>query len=197
MRRQLILALVLAAPAHAESIDTAPGADEIGDQGVGATLGLASGGRVTPGGLRITGHYLYQLSATDWFDGIAAFTIGGGDPGCFRDREGDTVCDHGATDGAGFEIAAGVRRMFASQGTFRPFARAAIGVGYVRYSDDDLGGFVIPLHLGGGVRAKVSDLIAIVGLADLAIGFGRFGRGLGTEPQLGLAVSAGVEFRLK
>ena len=187
-----MISIVLAsAAAHAEP------ADEIGDQGVAAAVGVTSGGRVTPGGLRITGHYLYQLSATDWFDGIAAFTIGGGDAGCFRDRQSATVCDHGVADGAGFEIAAGVRRMFASQGKFRPFARAAIGVAYVRYSDDDLSGIAIPLHLGGGVRARVSDLVAIVGLADLAVGFGRFGRGLGSEPHLGLAITAGAEFRLK
>ena len=192
MSRQLIVALLVAsAPAYAEP------ADEIGDQGVAAAIGVTSGGRVTPGGLRVTGHYLYQLSATDWFDGIAAFTAGGGDPGCFRDRDGETVCDHGVADGAGFEIAAGVRRMFASQGKFRPFVRAAIGVSYVRYSDDDLSGVAFPLHLGGGVRARVSDVVAIVGLADLAVGFARFGRGLGSEPHLGLAITAGVEFRLK
>ena len=170
--------------------------DDLGDQGVGVTTGLATGGRVTAGGLRITGHYLYQLSSQDWFDGTAAFTFGGGDAACFRDRMDAVVCDHGLADGGSIELAAGVRRMFAGQGPFRPFARAAVGVSYVRFGDDDLSGLAIPLHLGGGVRARVSPGVAIVGLGEVTLGLGRFGRGLGLEPQFGLAVTAGAEFRL-
>ena len=33
---------------------------------------------MTPGGLRVAGHYLYQLPTQDWFDGTASFTFGGG-----------------------------------------------------------------------------------------------------------------------
>ncbi|MEO8700072.1 MAG: hypothetical protein ABI867_08515 [Kofleriaceae bacterium] len=172
-------------------------ADEIGDQGIGATTGLATGGRVTAGGLRITGHYLYQLSSKDWFDGTVGFTFGGGAAGCFRDREDTVICDHGIADGGAIELAAGVRRMFAAQGAFRPFARAAIGLAYVRFDDDELSGLAVPLHLGGGVRARVSSLVALVGMGEVMFGFGKFGRGLGTEPQLGINVSVGAEFRLK
>ena len=39
--------------------------------------------------------------------------------------------------------------------------------------------------------------IAVVAQADLQLGLGRFGRDLGTEPQLGMTVTAGAEFRLK
>ena len=94
--------------------------DEIGDQAIGAEIGVATGGRVTPGGLRITGHYLYQLSDQDWFDGTAAFTFGGGAAACFRDRTDAFVCDHGLADGDGIELAANVRRMFAAQGHVPP-----------------------------------------------------------------------------
>jgi hypothetical protein len=173
--------------------------DDLGDQGIGATAGVATGGRVTAGGIRVTGHYLYQLSSKDWFDGTAAFTLGSGDAACSRDRMNDFAfaCDHGIADGSALEIAAGVRRMFAAQGAFRPFARAAVGISYTRFRDDDVSGVAFPLHLGGGVRAAVSEGVALVALADLNVGFGRFGKGLATEPQLGLAISAGAEFRLR
>lgn len=167
------------------------------DQSVGAALGIATGGRVTPGGLRMTGHYLYQLSSQDWFDGTASFTFGGGDAACFRDRMDLVVCQHGISDGAALELAAGVRRMFAAQGIFRPFVRAAVGLSYVRFADDDVSGIAIPLHLGGGVRARVSPTVAIVGMGELTLGFGRFGRGLGVEPQAGIVVTAGAEFQLR
>ncbi|MEJ7597331.1 MAG: hypothetical protein WKG01_05415 [Kofleriaceae bacterium] len=173
-------------------VDTDPG-----DQGIGATIGMAVGGRVTPGGLRITGHYLYQLSSQDWFDGTASFTFGGGDAACFRDRMDVTSCGHGVNDGNSIELAAGIRRMFAARGAFRPYARAAIGLSYVRFGSDDVSGLAIPLHAGGGVRAHVAPGVAVIGQAELMLGFGGFSRGLGAEPQLGMAVTAGAEFRLR
>jgi hypothetical protein len=87
--------------------------------------------------------------------------------------------------------------MFEAQGSFRPFARAAIGISYTRFRGDDVSGVGFPLHAGGGLRMKIAHGVAVVALADLTLGFGRFGRGLDTEPQLGLAVTAGAEFRLR
>lgn len=187
-------------PASAPAAPDAPAADdtaEIGDQLLGGTLGLAAGGRSTAGGLRITGHYLYQLSSRDWFDGIASFTFGSGDPACFRDREDALVCDHGLADGGAIEVAAGVRRMFPPQGRFRPFVRAAVGIAVVRFSGDDLTGVAIPLHAGAGLRAQVADGVAVIALADATVGLGSFGRGLSGEPLFGLAVTAGAEVRLR
>jgi len=172
-------------------------ADELGDQGIGVDLGVATGGRVTPGGLRIAGHYLYQLSDTDWFDGTAGFTYGGGGAACFLDRSAQLVCDHGLAQGAGIEIAASVRRVFDPRGQFRPFARAGIGVELVRFGDDHVSGLAFPLHLGGGVRTEVAPSVAIVVQGELAVGIGGFNQGLGAEPQFGLAISAGAEFTLR
>lgn len=171
--------------------------EEIGDQGIGGAIGAAAGGRVTPGGVRVTGHYLYQLAERDWFDGIASFTFGSGDAACFRDRGDDVVCKHGLAGGGAIEVAAGVRRVFGPRGRFRPFARAAVGISVVRFSDDDVTGVAIPLHLGGGLRTRLSPLVALVALADATLGIGTFGRGLGGEPQVGLAVTVGAEFRLR
>lgn len=185
------------APAPPSATAASPNDDDIGDQAISAQAGLATGGRVTPGGLRIAGHYLYQLSARDWFDGAASFTFGSGGAACFRDRQDVLVCNHGLAEGAGIEISASVRRLFAPQGAFRPFARVGIGLGLVRFAGDDVSGFAIPLHGGAGVRATVAPSIAVVAEAELELGFGRFNRGLGSEPRLGLAVTAGAEFRLQ
>lgn len=196
--RKLILATMFAASvAHADDASVTSAADDLGDQGVGAMTGVATGGGVTAGGVRVSGHYLYQLSNKDWFDGTAAFTVGSADDGCARIRADVMTCDHGIADGAAVELAVGVRRLFAAQGAFRPFARAAIGISYTRFATDDVSGVAFPLHFGGGVRAKVSEGVALVGITELTLGLGRFGHGLETEPQLGLAVTAGAEFRLR
>jgi len=192
-----VVAWARTASAQPEETSTQVTPEDVGDQSVSAEVGLATGGRVTPGGLRITGHYLYQLSVDDWFDGAASFTYGGGGAACFRDRMDATICDHGLADGGAVELSATVRRMFAPKGTFRPFARAGIGLAIVRFSDDDVTGLAIPLHLGGGVRASVAPSIAVVAQAELQLGFGRFDQGLGTEPQAGLTVTAGAEFVLR
>lgn len=200
-----------AAPAPAATDGEAPGGthgeapggthdeigDEIGDQGISAELGLATGGRVTPGGLRVAGHYLYQLSAHDWFDGAVGFTFGSRRAACFHDREDALVCRHGLSDGSGVELSASIRRLFAPQGAFRPFARAGVGLGLARFADDDVSGVTIALHGGGGVRVNVAPSIAVVAEGDLALGFGGFSQGLGGEPLLGLAITAGAEFRLR
>ena len=202
MSRRLAIALSCvaagAAPAHADTAAASPAAaaDDLGDQGIGGDLGIAAGGRTTPGGLRIAGHYLYQLTDQDWFDGTASFTFGGGGAACFRDRSNRLVCDHGLADGDAVEIIAGVRRYFAAQGQFRPFARVGIGIGLVRFGGDAVSGLVIPLHAGGGVRAAITDDLAIVAQADLEVGLGFFNKGLGVEPQHGASVVAGAEFRL-
>jgi hypothetical protein len=87
--------------------------------------------------------------------------------------------------------------MLAQRGKFVPFVRAAIGLAYVRFGDDDVSGLAVPLHLGGGLRTQVAPMVAIAALADLTVGLGKFNRGLGGEPQLGLAITAGAEFRLR
>jgi len=201
MSRRLIVlaALALAArPVRADVAAEPPLASETpGEQGVGGQIGIAAGGRVTAGGMRVTGNYLYQLAEHDWFDGIASFTFGSGDPACFRDRSDTVICDHGLAEGGSIELAAGVRRMLSPRGDFVPFVRAAIGIAYVRFGDDDVSGIAVPLHLGAGLRTQVSSGFAITALAELTAGLGRFNRGLGGEPQLGLAVTAGAEFRLK
>jgi hypothetical protein len=191
VQRQVILALVFPAIAAAD-----PAPSDLGDQGIGAQLGAASGGRDTPGGLRVIGHFLYQLSDQDWFDGSVAFTFGGGGAACFHDRMGELVCDHGLADGAGIELGGAIRRMFAERDGFRPFAKLGIGLSLVRFSGDQVNGVALPLHAGGGVRAVVAPSIAVIVEGDLAVGVGSFNRGLGLEPQFGLDITMGVEFKL-
>jgi len=198
MSRRLALVIVLAARlAHAdEAVTKTTAPPDMSDQGIGAELGIAAGGRVTAGGLRVAGHYLYKLSDQDFFDGVASFTYGGGSAACFRDRMNNFVCDHGLADGGTVEIGASVRRFFGGRDQFWPFARAGIGLAIVRFQDDGVTGLGIPVHLGGGVRAEVSDGVAIVGEGALDIGFGVFNHSLGLQPQVGVAITAGAEFRL-
>lgn len=198
MSRRLVIPLLLAASvATADDAVTATVTPpDMSDQGIGAELGVAVGGRVTAGGLRLAGHYLYRLSDQDYFDGVASFTYGGGSAACFRDRMDSFLCDHGLADGGTVEVGANVRRFFGSKNDFWPFARAGIGVAIVRFQDDSVTGFAVPLHVGGGVRVEVEDGVAIVGEGALDLGFGLFNHSLGLEPQVGLAVTAGAEFRL-
>lgn len=191
----LAYAEVAAEPPAADP-STAVAPPDMSDQAVGVAIGLAGGGRTTPGGLRIEGHYLYQMSDADWFDGTAQFTFGSGAPACFRDRMDDTICQHGLVDGASVQVGANVRHFLGGQGEFWPYVRLGVGVALVRYGDDDITGFTIPFHGGGGFRVTVAEGVAVIAEAGIDIGVGRFTNGLGLEPQLGGSVMGGVEFRL-
>ncbi|MEO6776503.1 MAG: hypothetical protein ABI467_26395 [Kofleriaceae bacterium] len=169
---------------------------DMSDQAIGASLGVATGGRVTAGGLRLAGHFLYQLSDRDWFDGTAAFTFGGGGAGCFRDRSNAFVCDHGLAAGDSIELLAGVRHFLGGQDQFWPFVVGGVGMRGVEFSADSVNGLAFALHAGGGIRASVSPGIAVTAQGELELGFGAFNHSLGIEPQLGVAITAGVEFRL-
>ncbi|MGE0397463.1 MAG: hypothetical protein AB7T06_12135 [Kofleriaceae bacterium] len=196
MRRTLSIAILLSSSIAAADVSSTIGRHPP-DQGIGAALGVAAGGSATPGGVRVTGHYLYQLSSQDWFDGVASFTYGGDTAGCYEDRMSTTMCDHGLTAGSGVEIAATVRRMFQPQGAFQPFARLGIGVAIARFAADDVVGLGFPVHMGGGVRARVAPAVSIVAQAELAVGVGAYSNDLGAEPLIGMAVTAGAEFDLQ
>jgi hypothetical protein len=199
MQRLAALAIILAtrvAQADDAAVESTVAPPDLSDQAIGASIGAATGGRSTPGGLRITGHYLYQLTDEDWFDGTASFTFGGGDAMCFRDRMDEFSCDHGLADGNAAEIAANVRRFLGGQGDFWPFLRAGVGISLVRFGDDDVTGLALPFYFGGGLRVSVAPNIAIIAHGELELGFGGFSHDLGFEPQLGLSVAAGAEFKL-
>ncbi len=167
------------------------------DQGLGGSIGLAVGGRSTPGGLRISGAYLYRLSKDDWFDGAASFTIGSSAAECFRDREDVRVCEHGPLDGFAFDVVAAIRRSWPVENSFAPFVRAGAGVRFVRFAGDSIAGLAVPLIGGGGVAIDLSPTTRLVAAGQLELGLGVFSRDLGTAAQLGMAISAGVEFALR
>lgn len=199
MRRSSVIlaaALACAATGRARADDGESLADPAGEQELGGTLGIETGGRTSPGGFQLASAYLYRLSDEDWFDGGVTVTYGGGSAACFRDRDGDLLCDHGLLDGFAAEVSGGVRRFFAGQKKFSPYARAAVGLRVATYTADDVTGLAIPLILGGGVRAAVTDGIAVVGGADLRAGPAFFGGDLGAEPHFTLSVHVGAEFRL-
>ncbi len=186
------------ANAHtADETDASPTEpDNVAHQELGARLGLAGGGRVTPGGLYVGGAYLYRLTDSDWFEGGVAFSFGGGDRTCFRDRANAMVCDQGSLSGFGGEVSAGVRRYFLGKGNLTPYARAGISLRFVNFGSDDLKGVGLPLWIGGGVRARVANGVHVVGDASLHAGPSVMGKRLGFEPQLSIVVLGGVEFRI-
>jgi hypothetical protein len=197
--RALIAIALVVAPVAARADDdvVAEGAvAEPPDHAVAATLGAAGGGRTTPGGLRVGGRYLHRTSEEHWFEGFAAFTFGGGSAACFRDRNDSFVCDHGRVDGFAAEVGASFRRRMFGRDQYQPYLRAGIAVRVARFGSDDVRGLALPLTAGGGVRVAVGGNIAIAAEAALELGFGWFNRGLGSEPQVGLAIAGVVEFGL-
>jgi hypothetical protein len=171
----------------------------MGDQAISAMIGIAGGGRTTPGGLIVAGHFFYQLSDQDWFDGSASFTFGSSDAECFRDRMDDVLCDHGLADGYAGNFTAGVRRFLpnVASGNYWPFLIGGVGAGVVRFPpEDDTTGITFFALAGAGLRASVADGIAVTAQAQLQLGLGQFSNGVGWEPQLGLNITAGAEFKL-
>jgi len=211
MSRRLVLGVALLVGARSAHADTpsfgAPdnvspantlAPSDMADQAIAAMVGVAGGGRTTPGGILVAGHYYYQLNDSDWFDGGLTFLFGSGEADCFRDRANAVICEHGLADGYGFKFEVTARRFLPTlaSDTFWPFVRAGVGAGLVRFSDDDHTGITFSLIGGLGMRASVSEGIAVVAGADLDVGFGQFSNDLGMEPQLGVHISAGAEFKL-
>ena len=64
------------------------------------------------------------------------------------------------------------------------------------FRSDDVTGLAVPLTAGAGLRVRVIDWVAVALEAQLELGAGLFSRGLGLEPQAGLAIGAAVEFAL-
>jgi hypothetical protein len=187
------------APADSATDDTgsASGDGGVHDQELGVRVGLVSGGRVTPGGLRVGAQYLYQVDDDVWFDGGLLFTFGGGNAECFRDRSDDLVCDHGRLSGTAGEIALAIRYFLPRQAYgFLPYARGGAAVRVVRFGDDDVTGLAIPLFAGAGLRVRVAPNVAVGVEGQLELGAGIFSRGLGLEPQLALAIGGLVEIAL-
>ncbi len=171
--------------------------DAADSQEIGVLIGAAIGGGVSPGGLAVDGRYLYRLSDLDWFEVGASFTLGSGDAKCFTDRQSDLICNHGLVDGFGAEISAGMRRYFAGQQQFRPYAKVGLGLKLVSFSGDELRGVALPISAGAGIRVDVANRVLVVAEASLRGGPAFLNRGLEVEANLGLAIGAGVEFTLE
>lgn len=204
-----LLGIVSVAQADTISVDdSAPGQVERGvgtdaqpdsgdSQEIGALLGVAMGGKVTPGGIAAEGRYLYRLSELDWLETSVHFSLGAGGKECFRDRESTFVCEHGLLDGFAAEGSVGLRRYFVGQQQFRPYVRAGVGMQLVSYADDSIIGVGLPLYLGAGVRVAVANRVLVVADATARGGASLLSEDLGIEPNLSLTIASGVEFTLE
>lgn len=83
-----------------------------------------------------------------------------------------------------------------SQGRFIPYVRGGLSLGVASFGSDDVRGLTAPLWIGGGVRATVSEGIAVAAGAVVEAGVGWFNRGLGLEPLAAILITAGVDFGL-
>jgi hypothetical protein len=170
--------------------------DPAGERELGARLGVAMGRRFTPGGVRVAGVMLYRLSQTDWFDGSMAFTFGRSRSTCFVDRDEAFACDYGVIDGTAIDLVAGIRHFLPGPAGFDPYLRAGVGLRLISFGGDDVRGLAIPASAGLGVRARVSDLVAVGGDVGAEAGIAWLNRGLGSESQLGIVLQAVVELWL-
>ena len=74
--------------------------------------------------------------------------------------------------------------------------RGGAGGAVVSFGDDDLLGLTAGGWAAGGGRFRIADAVAIGAEAQVWIGAGIFGRGLGVEPIGHLTVQFGVELAL-
>lgn len=162
-----------------------------------AELGAVSGGGTTPGGMRVAGRYLYRLADRDWFDGSLGFTYGGGARGCGPSGPDAMACDHGVAEGFAGDLALGVRRDLARRGDVVPYARGAVFGRVLRFDGDDVTGAAIGGELAVGLRVGLAPGLAVTGGASGFLGVARLDRGVGTAGQLGLAIGAAAEFRMR
>lgn len=163
---------------------------------LGAGLGVTTGGGSTPGGFTMGGNLLYRLSQIDWFEGGLHVGLGSGAAACFTDRSGDKLCSHGPVNGRSGQVAVGIRRYLLPREQFKPYVNAQVAIRFVNFPDDRVSGLSIPVLLGAGVRARVTEVVSVGGSATLELGVGWFNRNLGLEPQAALSVGVGVEFSL-
>ncbi len=171
-----------------------PYADD--SQAISALLGVAMGGKTTPGGAAAEGRYLYRLSDIDWLETSVHFSLGAGGKECFRDRDSTFVCEHGLLDGFAAEGDVGLRRYFIGQDQYHPYVRAGIGMQLVSFADDDVIGVGIPLYLGAGLRVEVAYRVFVVADATARAGASLLNQNLGVEPNVSLSIASGVEFTL-
>lgn len=160
-----------------------------------AEVGAVGGGGATPGGMRVGGRYLYRLAEHDWFDGGMAFTFGRGTAGCAVGPDAMT-CDHGVADGFAGDLSFGVRRDLGGQAGFVPFARVALFGRVLRFASDDVTGAAAGGEVGVGIRAAVRRDLAVVGGATAFAGMAHLSN-VGAAGQLGLAIAAAAEFRMR
>lgn len=205
MQRRLAVVSALfaiAAPGAVAAQDAAAVSDrsstgeEPTSQILAGMLGVEIGGRVSPGGLRVGGSYLYRLNERDWVDAGVGFTFGSGGAACFRDRDDDFLCDHGVASGFAGEVIAAIRRQLAARDNFEPFVRVGVALRLIGFGADDVVGFGIPVLGSAGIRARVHPTLSIVATADLRVGWAFFNQDLGGEPNVSAAIGVGVEFDL-
>jgi len=190
MRASLVVFFLAAAPAVADEPKVAD--QELGAR-VGASLNFAG---IAPGGFYVAGSWLYRVTDNFWFDGRAAFTLGGSGAKCTFPSTGQPRCDSALTSGSGGELLAGVRWFVPQPGVVTPWIGGGVGTMLASFSDDNLTGLGIPFWVTGGARARVSDTVSVGAEAVVEFGPVRYGNGIGWQGFADLKLIFGVDFAL-
>jgi hypothetical protein len=168
--------------------------DNVHEQWVSAAVGLEVGGRLSPGGLKLSGSHFYQLTDSDWLRSSLSYTFGGDQTGCAMDEFGETNCNRDYLAGTAVAGSAGLRRFFKPMWDFLPYAELGVAAKFVSFSGDGVRGFALPATLAGGARKTVAEGVAVSFGLGVEAGFGYFNRDLGWEPQVTVGLSGGVDF---
>jgi hypothetical protein len=185
--------------ASAEDVDASvdPLGASVGDKELGVRLGLQLAQGVAPGGFSVAGAYLHRMTRATWFELELAFTLGGNDPFCFRDRFGETVCDPGLTDGVSGQLAAGGRWFPSSTPSgFLPYLRGGLGLHWADFGGDEVSGLAGVGFAGAGGRFRVGGIASVCGEVVLFGGAGLYSDDVGFEPYAGMIVRFGVDLAL-
>ncbi|MBK9072815.1 MAG: hypothetical protein IPL79_17710 [Myxococcales bacterium] len=128
-------------------------ADSGSGQWLGASVGVAAGASLAPGGAAIEGRYLYELTDTHAFEGQARFIFGGAGDDCASTR-----CVQGAFTGRATQLTFGVRIELSPPATIVPWVRPSVGLRVQRHVESDLDGYALPLGvaLGGAMHLMPS-----------------------------------------
>ena len=188
--RRALLALALQAPASlalAQAADQEPGARMGGHFNLG---GLGAGGA------DLGGTFLYRVAEKVWIDTRAHATFGGGGEDCYLARDLSTTCDPSTLSGDAITVYVGPRLFLGPIGEWTPHLGGGAGLGYAVLPDDDLGGLVVPLWLGGGARRELRPGLWLGGELVLSGGPAYFGRGQGWGPFVALSAFASLDFGL-
>ena len=146
--------------------------------------------------MTLAGAYLYRMVDNEWLEMGLRFIRGSDEAGCFRNRQNEVNCNYGFFAGSTAEMSLSFRHYFDGPLRFRPFAKLGTGIRLIEFRGDDSRGLGIPLRMGGGIRARVSKHLIVVGQFEGEGGFSYLNQNIGSAFWASLNVMTGLEINI-